>query len=544
MYRFLMVDDEEIVRRGFETKIDWAGAGFEFLPPCENGRDAIASIDELRPDVVMTDIHMPHADGISVAAHVLEHHPSIVVVILSGYDEFGYAQAAIRNKVYDYVLKPVSSRDLKGLLAKLKVKLDGDRRSRDDETALKEKAGLSGDLLRERGLSEFASGAGGQSASLSAEAVLGFDPGQMACAALAVEPDSVGEAGRETRERLAAALRRARRSAAFFRAEGRGGALVFEPTLERCRDAAAAVADALLADGGPGLRIGLGRAYARWGDAPRSYSEAVAALSYRLVREPSSAFAYTQASEDRAALDGLLAREERIRLGIRTGATGRVGDLARDYLSSLASADLSPQRVRHEVLSLFSRAHDDLAAIGVSTAALSAKFACDYYRFAEGLDRPEAVIEALVRLSEVAAGTLEASSLHEPEWKILDFKEYVARHYADPSLSVGKAAERLSISESYLSKLLRRKLDSSFVDYVSDYRVERAKELLAASDMMGYEVAEAVGYPDARYFASLFKRRTGMTPSEYRKTLFRGDAGGDAGGDEEGGEIGTGGESL
>ncbi len=154
-----MVDDEEIVRRGFETRIDWAGAGFEFLPPCENGRDAIATIDELKPDIVMTDIHMPHADGISVAAHVMEHYPDIVVVILSGYDEFGYAQAAIRNKVFDYVLKPVSSRDLAALLVKIKGKLDSDRRSREDKSALRLRADLSGDVLRERRLSEFLSGA-------------------------------------------------------------------------------------------------------------------------------------------------------------------------------------------------------------------------------------------------------------------------------------------------------------------------------------------------------------------------------------------------
>jgi len=133
------------------------------------------------------------------------------------------------------------------------------------------------------------------------------------------------------------------------------------------------------------------------------------------------------------------------------------------------------------------------------------------------------VTAALVRLSEVAAGTLEASSLHEPEWKILDFKEFIARHYADKGLSLGKAAERLSISESYLSKLLRRRLGTSFVDYISEYRIDRAKELLASSDMMVYEVAEAVGYPDARYFASLFKKRTGSTTSEYRKSLGRGE---------------------
>jgi two-component system response regulator YesN len=467
---------------------------------------------------------MPHADGISVAAHVMERYPGIVVVILSGYDEFGYAQAAIRNNVFDYVLKPVSSRELSVLLAKIRAKLDADRRSRDDETALKERADLSVGLLRERSLAEFVSGASGPPAQVEAEAALGFDPRSLACVAIVVEREGgVGgpeaRPSEEMRDRLAKAVRQARRSAVFFPAEGRGAALIFEPGTERCRASASAVASALADGGRASLRVGVSRAYAEWIDAPRAYAEAGAALAYRLVRAPTEPFLYAQAGENRGALSELRAREERLCLGVRTGAAGRVGDLARSYIEALAEADLSPQRVRHEILALFSRAHDELAGIGVSSLALSAKLACDYYRYAEGLDSPEAVATALVRLAEVAAGALEASSLHEPEWKILDFKEYVARHFADKSLSIGKAAERLSISESYLSKLLRRRLGTSFVDYLSDFRVGRAKEFLATSDMMSYEVAEAVGYPDARYFASLFKKRTGMTPSEYRKSL-------------------------
>lgn len=520
-----MADDEEIVRRGFEAKIDWTGAGFEFLPPCANGRDAIAAIEESLPDVVMTDIHMPHADGLSVAAHVMERHPGILVVILSGYDDFGYAQAAIRNKVFDYVLKPVSSRDLLGLLAKIRLKLDADRRSRDDETALKQKAELSGDLLRERALADFASGTSIQATAPEAAALLGFDPGAMACAAIVAESDAAERApasGGEAlgiRARMSGALQQARRSAAFFPSEGRGAALVFEAGSTRCDASVAAVASALLSDGGPALRVGIGRSYAGWMDAPRAYAEAAAALAYRLVREPGEAFVYARASEDRESLGELRSREERLCLALRTGATGRVAELAGAFIEALACAGLSPQRVRHEVLALFSRARDELTAVGVSAEALSNKLAVDYYRFAEGLDRPEAISAALLRIAEVAASSLEASSLHEPEWKILDFKDFVARHYAEPALSIGKAAERLAISESYLSKLLRRRLGLSFVDYVSDYRVERAKELLATSDMLAYEVAEAVGYPDARYFASLFKKRTGMTPTEYRKSL-------------------------
>jgi two-component system response regulator YesN len=524
MYKFLMVDDEELVRRGFETKIDWAEAGFEFLPPCENGRDALAAIDELEPDVVMTDIRMPHVDGISVAAHVNEKHPGIVVIILSGHDDFAYAQAAIRHNVFDYVLKPVSSRDLATLLVKIKAKLDADRRFRDDETELKLKADITSDILRERNLTAFLAGDAGTPSAEEAAVLLGFDPGTLACTALVAEGDGAAEEGAsgELRSRLAQALRVARRSAAFFPSECRAAALIFELGRDRSFQAARTVASVLLEGGRATLRIGVGREYDHWIDAPRTYAEAVAALSYRLVRQPVRPFFYAQGSEAREARDELRSHEERLCLALRTGAVFRVPELSRSYVEALDRADLSPQRVRHEILAFFSRAHDELGSIGVSTATLSAELTSDYYRFVESLDTAESVNSTLLRIAEVAASVLEESSFHEPEWKVLDFKEYVARHYADKGLSIGKAAERLSISESYLSKLLRRRLGTSFVEYLSDYRIDRAKEFLATSDMLTYEVAEAVGYPDARYFASLFKKKTSMTPSEYRKALDRG----------------------
>ncbi len=297
--------------------------------------------------------------------------------------------------------------------------------------------------------------------------------------------------------------------------------------MERCARAARDVAETALRlyseSGGPAgvLRAGVGRAYGLWTDAPRSRGEAEAALAYALVRESSSPYVYEQGSEDAEALAELKGREERLFLGLRTGAAPRVPELARSCMEALGKAAISPQRVRHETLALFSRARDELARVGISPTLLSTKLARDYYSFVESLDGLDAVVDALVRLAEIAALVLEDSSMHEPEWKILDFKELVAKHYADRSLSIGKAAARLSISESYLSKLVRRKLGTSFVDYLSDFRIARAEELLSSSDMRSYEVAEAVGYSDARYFASLFRKRAGMTPSQYRSSMGR-----------------------
>ncbi|HUX22104.1 MAG TPA: response regulator [Spirochaetia bacterium] len=124
MYKFLVVDDEEIVRRGFRTKIPWGELGFEFLEPCENGREALTVIGRERPDVVMTDICMPLVDGLEVAAHIADTYPEITVVVLSGYDDFEYARSAMRSRVVEYLLKPITSSELGVVVRRLKEGLD------------------------------------------------------------------------------------------------------------------------------------------------------------------------------------------------------------------------------------------------------------------------------------------------------------------------------------------------------------------------------------------------------------------------------------
>jgi two-component system, response regulator YesN len=521
MYRFLMVDDEEIVRRGFEKKIDWRGNGFEFLPPCENGRDAIEAIDRLQPDVVMTDIHMPHADGLCVAAHVMESYPQIVVVVLSGYDEFSYAQAAIQNRVFDYVLKPVTSRDLAALLLKIKAKLDADRLTRRESAILKDQADHLGDILRERGVANFIMGRSAGLSGEEAKGLLGFDPARLSCAVIVAECDEREAMDPDLAARLEAARGAGRKSASFVTEDGRGVALAFDPNLDRAYAAALSVASALQC-GSPALRVGVGRAYPGWEDAPRSFTEAKAALAYRLVRGAQKPFAYAQAAESRESLALIKSTEERLCLGLRSGACGRSNELAVAYLEALGSDDLSPQRLRHEINSLFARIRDEFSDSGIATRALSSGLSADYYSLTSDLDTREAIMSALDSLAKIAAASLGPAAGRDAEWKILDFKEFVARHFMDPGLSIGKASARLSISESYLSKLIRRELDTSFVDYLTDYRVERAKELLGSSAMRAYEVAEAVGWTDPRYFASIFHKRSGLTPSEYRASLSGG----------------------
>jgi two-component system response regulator YesN len=513
MYRFLMVDDEEIVRRGLKRKIDWKNLGFEFLPPCADGREAIDAIERLHPHVVMTDIYMPHMDGLAVAAYAAEHHPGIVVIILSGYDEFEYAQKAIRTKVFDYVLKPVNSRDLIGLLVKLKARLDADCRMREDESALKLRAEAGEALLRTQGILDLISAASSAPKAERFASLFGFSPETLSCAALVAEIESPG-----SRESLAnavsSAVKDTRRTLRFSAEAGREGLLVFEQDSQTCARISASIGGRIASTPGVRVTVGIGRAYENWLDACRTYEEARTAFAYRLVSGAGGTFHYTQAREDDP--ESIAELKSRAYDLCRTAVSGEdTGSKAEAYLAGLRDAGLSAQRIRNEIGALFSSILDALGGIGVSAAAVSRELGIDYDRSVEDLKDSGELKALLSRLSSFAGSVLDARNLHAPEWKVLDFKEYVARHYGE-ELSMQKVAEALSISPSYLSKLAKRYLECSFVDYVTGYRLERAKELLSASDLMTHEVAEKVGYPDSRYFSSLFRKRVGMTPSKYR----------------------------
>ena len=172
--------------------------------------------------------------------------------------------------------------------------------------------------------------------------------------------------------------------------------------------------------------------------------------------------------------------------------------------------------MRREVETLFASIADALRDLGVSRETVAADLELDYDLAVQSLRTFEDVQALLRRLAVYASSILDGRAIPVPQWKVRDFKDYVAKHYGERSLSVQSIAADLSISASYLSKLVKRHLDQSVVDYLVDYRMERAKELLSTSDLMMYEIAEATGYPDAQYFSTVFKRQIGLTPTEFR----------------------------
>lgn len=126
MIKILVVDDEKMIRDGIVMTMPWNEMGMEVVGSAGDGLKALEMIREFKPHIVLTDIRMPKLDGIELLKAGKALMPSALFVMLSGYDDFTYAQQAIKYGAVDYLLKPLSEDELKKILMKLKRDLENE----------------------------------------------------------------------------------------------------------------------------------------------------------------------------------------------------------------------------------------------------------------------------------------------------------------------------------------------------------------------------------------------------------------------------------
>ena len=132
MYKVLLVDDEALIREAISENIQWSEMGFHFMGACENGRQAMETIEKEQPDLLLTDINMPFVDGMELTKFVYENYPDTKVIIISGFDEFEYAKNAVKYQVLEYILKPITPREFLETLMRVKEMFDERRESQRD----------------------------------------------------------------------------------------------------------------------------------------------------------------------------------------------------------------------------------------------------------------------------------------------------------------------------------------------------------------------------------------------------------------------------
>jgi two-component system, response regulator YesN len=146
--KVLLVDDEEMIRQGIADSIDWEKLNMKVIGHAEDGEDALIIFNEHTPQLILTDIKMPFMDGLELVEKVKSQNPDTYIIIISGYDEFHYAQKAIKLGAHDFILKPIDLDDLEKMLSKISQDYDSKLHKENEEKVLKEKVDNSLHILQ------------------------------------------------------------------------------------------------------------------------------------------------------------------------------------------------------------------------------------------------------------------------------------------------------------------------------------------------------------------------------------------------------------
>jgi two-component system response regulator YesN len=534
----MLVDDEEEVRQAIIKKLDWEAMGFRLVASADNGEEALEMAEKYHPDVVMTDIHMPFMDGLTLCRKLKENFKNIKLVIFSGYDEFEYAKEAIKLEVEEYILKPINAQELQQVFERLKSALDEEINEKRNIDKLKQYYLESLPKMRDQffiGLLE-----GGFSEDKIAEYQayydIIFDAPYYNVAVLRVDTN-IKEEAESNGGVIDSKLRVV--SAKQIVEENMSGVLPFysciyldtiiviammsdtkdESIFVHTMDQICKIIKKIV---GYDASAGIGSVSSSPLTLGHSYEGAKSALEYRILLEPNQAICIQDIEPDDK--DEFAIKEwviesiiKEIKVGTQEGLKELIEQLEEQLKNSKMSIHQLQLAVSEFIIEIVKLARvykldmDEILGAEYSIFSTVNKF--------HSLDTLK---EWLYDICMQLRGQIRRERVDST--KLLTDKaiQYIQENFHDSELSVDKLCNYLNVSPAYFSTIFKKETGMSFVSYLTNIRMEQALHLLNTTEEKAYVISCKVGYLEPNYFSYVFKKQYGISPSKYRTTRAQG----------------------
>lgn len=519
-YKVFFVEDEVVTREGIRDNVDWRGCGFEFCGEATDGEMALPLLRAARPDVLITDIKMPFMDGLQLSKLARERMPWMKIVILSGHDEFEYAQQAINLGVTDYLLKPVTAQKLQETLMKLAAQLDQEQKEQENLRKLQEQVEENRAALRERLLLKLVVGAISPTEAIEQGQMLGLDLAARyyLVVILKIELRDRTEQFDYDEYRRAldgiSALAETDPDVFFLKKDFDDLILILKgaapETLEEERDVLVDEIRKVTADTRYQVTASAGTVQTRIADICQSFVEALVNIQ-------------NHPGEGKIGENQVLARAELLKVDkaavedyLRCGTRDEFDAFFDAYIRPLGESALKSELIKNYVF----------VDVVLAAARLVNDLGGDIDRVIPELNSIETLltdIRTIEQLREQAFKILSGALAFRDSQRsgqsknlVRVAKEYMESHFVDPELSLNEVASRVNLSASHFSVVFSQETCQTFKEYLTEIRIKKAKELLRTTSLRASDIAYQVGYNDPHYFSSVFKKNTGLSPIEFR----------------------------
>ncbi len=531
MLKVFLVEDEFIIREGIKNNIDWQIHGYEFCGEASDGELAFPLIQKLKPDILITDIKMPFMDGLALSRLVKKELPETEIIFLSGYEEFDYAKEAIQIGVVRYLLKPINGDALlaevdivaEDILKKQREKEIREKYQKEmEENSLKEQKNLFQHLVTgDCSVEEF----------LLTSEKLGLTITAPWYSIVLLKIESIKHDYEEYSGSIVAVDQKITELAdpehvlIFDRALEGKAFLIKADTKEEVVNYQNAYLDNIrkvLAEYSQ-LRYfgGIGTPVNRLREIPASFENA------------SHAFAHRYLVEESCILDSVLLENEgitepddfkisavnpqqidraKMQEFLRTGDLDEVVYFVDEFFGKLDGGAMQSRIFRQYItMDAYFSIADFLKGLGLSKDEIETPD-----QDSSILQNEKNAMNYIVRIMEKALILREKKASSRYEDVVSEVLRYIENNYADEELSLNMLASHVNFSPNHLSMIFSQQTGQTLIKYLTDFRMNKAKELLRCSGKKSSVISVEVGYKDPHYFSYLFKKTQGMTPTQYR----------------------------
>ncbi len=522
MFKLLIVDDEKWIREGLSEIINWSEHQISEVRTAVDGQDAVALMKTFTPDLVISDIVMPRMSGIALITWLHENLPEVKTIMLSGFDEFGYARDALRMGASDYLLKPINENLLIEAVEKAQSQISAKRVDRIQIQHYTE----SGQNLKQLFYLHLLD------TQMNTTALH-----QFYCEFLQIPLEVTGcycnaiwnteQLDSGLQRNLATMIENKLRS--ITNANRRFDVIPFDsyiavlaydktPTAPLDRLLATVFAqlkDFSLLSTAYSCCVGHAEVGAQGLQASVQGLNLVLQNSFLLteqvvhmvdeVRTAQTSDLYRCTDLIQRFMDEL--RANGVELGVQT---------ATQFVQDILTA--APSIGKAELGTILFQIMLDCIRMEESAGSLSKEAIAQDNAILTRMFDLRSIEEAKTEFKNFFSFLTDAITVQtEDAKKLLARKalQYIHKNYAH-DISVQEIASSIHISNSYFSQLFSKEVGRSFSKYLMEYRIERAKELLLNTPQKIYAVAAAVGYADVKYFLKVFKNSTGVSPQVFR----------------------------
>lgn len=529
LYSVLLVDDEEEVFQVIMKKLDWESMGFRIAGYARNGVEALEMAEELQIDVVMTDIKMPYMDGLTFCKKLKELYPRTKIIIFSGFDEFDYAREAIKVEAEEYILKPINSNELREIFERIKINLDKELDEKRNIDKLREYYMESLPMLQENYFISLMDGrlSKDQIEKYAVDYQVDLEGPYYIVTILHISAMAAdGESERMDPFLMTIAVKKLAEEQLINVWDSKifiylGDILVI--TQLQDEDSAARFTDMMdklcrMAKRICNARVtaGIGHLCNQLSQLPMSYQGAKNAVSYRVLYGNTRAINIAEIDpQENVDIPWEEPYIQKIFRKIKMGEEGPLRNAVEEFAAQMAVSKMSLQKYRLLLMELVTEIFRFIGNNHINPDDIFGED-IDIYNQVLQLESTQALREWL----EENCMKMQRQVLYERQDTTKSFVtkaiEYVKEHYGDQDLSIEIICSYLSVSAAYFSTVFKKETGKTFINYLTDYRMDKALELLLEKGEKTYVIAEKVGYSDPNYFSYAFKKQFGRSPSKYK----------------------------